>query len=72
VRWAKRGEYYAISDCSKYKVAVWYGDGEPMYLLSYGNETLGWYDTAKQAQHEAERHKGVVGNGLEKTDSKNG
>ena len=60
MRWAKRGDYYAISDCSRYKVAVWYSLGEPMYLLSYGNETLGWYDTAKQAQREAERHKGTA------------
>lgn len=59
MKWAKRSEYHAISDCKRYKVAVWYSNGVPMYLLSCGDESLGWHKTSKAAQRAAEKHKGA-------------
>lgn len=57
MKWAKRGEWLAISDCSQYRVARWVGHDGDWFLLSHRNESLGWYPTPKAAHQAAERHK---------------
>lgn len=58
MKWRKASEWHAISDCGGYKIAKWLSMGEPAYLLSCRGETLGWHDSAKEAQRAAEIHRG--------------
>lgn len=58
MKWAKRSDYHAVSDCGGYKIAVWCVNGEPAYLLTHQGRTLGWYDTSREAQRAAKEHKG--------------
>lgn len=57
MKWAKRNEWLAVSDCGRYRVARWVGHNGDWFLLSYRNESLGWHQTPKAAQHAAEQHK---------------
>lgn len=60
MRWAKRSNYHVISDCGRYRIAVCYDRDGKMYLLSCGDQSLGWYESNQAAKRAAERHKGAA------------
>jgi len=54
LKWKKISKY-CIS-CQAYNVAVYLSNGIPKYAAWFKEENLGWFDTAKEAKHEAVSH----------------
>lgn len=57
MKWSRVSAY--CIQCDGYKIAKWAGRLDK-YLLSRGEETIGWYDSAGEARKAAERHKKEV------------
>lgn len=54
LRWKKISKY--CINCQDYYVAVYYSRGIPKYAAWFKEENLGWFDTSKEARHEAVSH----------------
>lgn len=55
MEWNRPGKYFLRSEDGRFRIAKWVCSGEPWYLLSDGDATVGWYrnpDEAKQAAEE--------------------
>lgn len=54
MKWRKLSNYCIRSEGGRFRIAKWVSQGKDMYLLSDGNETVGWYRDASKAKDKAE------------------